>query len=149
MAWCHSKVRGMLANKVVLITGAAQGIGLATARLMLLHGAKVKLNRSSAASLSFSILFDTIPRTQRGKSARVVPRILTEREAHVLAIIACFAGVNIRALQVSLADICKSVGVATCDALQREFGREVVTFIPTDVTDSMQLVSSYTSPVIF
>lgn len=31
----------MLANKVAVITGAAQGIGLAVARLMLRHGARV------------------------------------------------------------------------------------------------------------
>lgn len=33
------------------------------------------------------------------------------------------------------------MGVATCNALQGEFGEEMVTFIPTDVTDSVQLVS--------
>lgn len=70
----------LLKNKVALITGAAQGIGLATARLMLQHGAKV-----------------------------------------------------------SLADVSETVGVATCNALQGEFGKEMVTFIPTDVTDSVQL----------
>lgn len=32
------------------------------------------------------------------------------------------------------------MGVATCNALQGEFGKEMVTFIPTDVTDSVQLV---------
>lgn len=43
--------------------------------------------------------------------------------------------------QLSLADVSETVGVATCNALQGEFGKEMVTFIPTDVTDSVQLVS--------
>ena len=40
-----------------------------------------------------------------------------------------------------MADVNNTVGVAACDALQREFGKDTVTFIPTDVTDSKQLVS--------
>ena len=34
----------MLSSKVALITGAAQGIGLATARLLLKNGARVSLS---------------------------------------------------------------------------------------------------------
>lgn len=34
-------IMDLLKNEVALITGAAQGIGLATARLMLQHGGKV------------------------------------------------------------------------------------------------------------
>ncbi|CAI8014688.1 15-hydroxyprostaglandin dehydrogenase [NAD(+)] [Geodia barretti] len=70
----------LLAGEVALVTGAARGIGLATVRLMLQHGAKV-----------------------------------------------------------GLADIDETVGVATCSELQKEFSRNAATFIPTDVTDSMQL----------
>ena len=45
-------------------------------------------------------------------------------------------------LEVGLADMNKMVGVATYHALQKEFGKNTVTFIPTDVTDSTQLVSA-------
>ena len=44
-------------------------------------------------------------------------------------------------LKVGLADMNKTVGVATYNALQKEFGKNTVSFIPTDVTDSTQLVS--------
>ena len=39
--YCVHPTMAALANKVALITGAAQGIGLAATRLMLQHGAKV------------------------------------------------------------------------------------------------------------
>jgi NAD(P)-dependent dehydrogenase (short-subunit alcohol dehydrogenase family) len=38
-----------------------------------------------------------------------------------------------------LADVNKTVGGATCNALQKEFGKNTVIFIPTDVTDTTQL----------
>ena len=44
-------------------------------------------------------------------------------------------------LQVGLADINKTVGVAAYNALQKEFGKNTVIFIPTDVSDFTQLVS--------
>jgi NAD(P)-dependent dehydrogenase (short-subunit alcohol dehydrogenase family) len=43
------------------------------------------------------------------------------------------------ALEVGLADVNKTVGGATCNALQKEFGKNTVIFIPTDVTDTTQL----------
>ena len=46
------------------------------------------------------------------------------------------------ALEVGLADVNKTVGGATCNALQKEFGKNTVIFIPTDVTDTTQLVST-------
>ena len=90
----------LLAGEVALVTGAARGIGLATVRLMLQHGAKVILSKEKRSELQ-------------------------------------------KISQVGLADIDETVGVATCSELQKEFSRNAATFIPTDVTDSMQLVCCY------
>lgn len=43
-------------------------------------------------------------------------------------------------LQVVIADIDESVGVAVCHDLQTRFGKAEVAFVSTDVTDSEQLV---------
>ena len=42
----------MLSSKVALITGAAQGIGLATARLLLKNGARVSLSTYTAGYIA-------------------------------------------------------------------------------------------------
>lgn len=49
----------MLGSKVALITGAAQGIGLATAKLLLRNGAKVSLYTLAEANVTEFV--DTTP----------------------------------------------------------------------------------------
>ena len=53
LLWAWSIVV-MLTDKVAVVTGAAQGIGLATARLMLYHGAKVTVH---ANTVHFHVYF--------------------------------------------------------------------------------------------
>ena len=161
----------MLSSKVALITGAAQGIGLATARLLLKNGARVSLSTYAAIlghgqmhvapplpSGCFHAHYQKLPLKMHVKAlcmvsldANLVPRSWSvwggggegvSRDEMSRTV--CVSASRLQPCffhQVSMVDLSEQIGKAACAELQRDYSAKDVSFFCTDVTKKEQLVS--------